>query len=142
MTFALLSPMLRGILLLLHTAGVILTLYLVLRYLQLGRNRRLVLSLALYLALHLFVLALLTQAHTKDVPALVSLPLWLHLLIPVSDLLFGCVQFYLILRWREACITTDSVLESFDALNEGICFYDTSGMTKLVNPRIDRKSVV
>ena len=136
MTFLSLSPFWRAAVLLLGTVSLVMYHYLTVRYLHLGRSRRIVLSSALFLVLQNILMQILQQHHMGDLRAEIRLPLWVTLAFLAASLLLGGIQMYMIRSWRESSITSVSVQESFDTLPSGLCVYQKNGLLRLVNTKM------
>lgn len=73
---------------------------------------------------------------------IISLPLWLHCVVAVVLLtlvVYGLVSAVL---WNKKHISPVSIKESADTLPAGICFYEQSGLVKLINTEMNHLCVL
>ena len=71
----------------------------------------------------------------------IKLPFWVH--CALSAVLFVCAVSGLIyaVLWRKKHLSPVSIKESADTLSAGICFYEQSGLVRLINTEMNRLCV-
>lgn len=73
---------------------------------------------------------------------IISLPLWLHCVAAVVLLALAVYGLVGAVFWKKEHISPVSIKESADTLPAGICFYEQSGLVRLINTEMNRLCVV
>ncbi len=73
---------------------------------------------------------------------IISLSLWLHCVAAVVLLAFAIYGLVGVVLWNKKNISPVSIKESADTLPAGICFYEQSGLVRLINTEMNRLCVL
>ena len=73
---------------------------------------------------------------------IISLPLWLHCVATVVLLALAVYGLVGAVLWNKKHISPVSIKESADSLPAGICFYEQSGLVRLINTEMNRLCVL
>ena len=130
-----LAPLLRGLLLLWMAVVLVMYIYITVRCVQLGQNKRVtataVLSLVCSIVLHQI---LVVQCKGG---ASFLIPVWVVILLLVALTALALVQSARNSRWQKTHISLMSVKEGFDELPAGLSYYLPSGLVKLMNSKME-----
>ncbi len=136
--YAAISDLWQGLLCLAALLGCLLFFYDLLRSVQLGRKRALLLSAVLLLLSLAHIQVMMMNAFWSP-----HYPLGIHLkavptaLFCLALLSLGGSMQYRLRRWSRSHISPMSVKEAFDRLPAGLCYYLPGGLIKLVNTSMD-----
>ena len=73
---------------------------------------------------------------------IISLPLWLHCVVAVVLLALAVYGLVSAVLWNKKHISPVSIKESADSLPAGICFYEQSGLVRLINTEMNQLCVL
>ena len=73
---------------------------------------------------------------------IISLPLWLHCVVAVVLIALAVYGLVSAVLWNKKHISPVSIKESADSLPAGICFYEQSGLVRLINIEMNRLCVL
>ena len=73
---------------------------------------------------------------------IISLPLWLHCVVAVVLIALAVYGLVSAVLWNKKHISPVSIKESADSLPAGICFYEESGLVRLINTEMNRLCVL
>lgn len=73
---------------------------------------------------------------------IISLPFWLHCVVAVVLIALAVYGLVSAVLWNKKHISPVSIKESADSLPAGICFYEQSGLVRLINTEMSRLCVL
>ena len=73
---------------------------------------------------------------------IISLPFWLHCVVAVVLIVLAIYGLVSAVLWNKKHISPVSIKESADSLPAGICFYEQSGLVRLINTEMNRLCVL
>lgn len=74
--------------------------------------------------------------------AVIKLPLWIHLTVIVVLLITTILSLIYAIKWSKKNLSETSIKESADTLPAGICFYDDSGIVRLINIKMNNLCIL
>lgn len=74
--------------------------------------------------------------------AILKLPLWIHCVLIVVLIVLAFYCFFGVILWNKKHISPISIKESADKLSTGICFYDQSGLVRLINTEMNKLCIL
>ncbi len=141
MSYASLSVLTRGLMLVLQTCSLLGYIYALVQAAVLGREKRALLLPGVMTAQTFVLFELMTMIQQGDISPRYMLPVPVLLPIIFLSLLYMLYLQYSLIEWRRMHLTAMSVKEAFDRLPVGLLYYTQAGVPILVNETMQRISL-